>query len=44
MAGEMGSQVARHAGRQEMRRHRDCPKNTGDWRESRGRGRKTRVG
>lgn len=25
MAGAMGSQVGRHAGRQEMRRHRDCP-------------------
>lgn len=44
MAGAMGSKVGRYAGRQEMRRHGDCPKNTGEWRESRGRGRRTRVG
>lgn len=36
MAGAVGSKVGRHEGRQEMRQRRDCPKNTGDWRESRG--------
>lgn len=36
MVGAMGTRVAMHAGRQEMRGHRDCPKNTGEQRESTG--------
>jgi len=30
MAGAMGSQVGMDKGRQEMRQHRDCSKNTRD--------------